>query len=179
MMDPRNTRWNRRQVLKRLAATSAALMLSGNAGATNPSPTLDGQGEIEIQISSVSEQTLRLSIVSVTKGEAGSIPFNGALVRTGWGTPITRLRSGALAQSIKVGNLTLGFSPDPFSVTVETAGGEALQTLTWDRQSGVVGFVTGNSPLLGLGEGGPQFDRRGSTDSMFPARGGYRTVPPG
>ena len=32
----------------------------------------------------------------------------------------------------------------------------------------------GASPLLGLGEGGPQFDRRGSTDRMVSGQGGYR-----
>jgi alpha-glucosidase/alpha-D-xyloside xylohydrolase len=34
--------------------------------------------------------------------------------------------------------------------------------------------MTGDSPLLGLGEGGPQFDRRGSTDRMHSGQGGYK-----
>ena len=37
-----------------------------------------------------------------------------------------------------------------------------------------MGFASGNSPLLGLGEGGPQFDRRGSTDPMIGGQGGYK-----
>ena len=35
-------------------------------------------------------------------------------------------------------------------------------------------FVTGSAPLLGLGEGGPQFDRRGSVDRMRSGQGGYQ-----
>jgi alpha-glucosidase/alpha-D-xyloside xylohydrolase len=35
-------------------------------------------------------------------------------------------------------------------------------------------FRLGDGPLLGLGEGGPQFDRRGSTDRMRSGQGGYQ-----
>ena len=69
--------------------------------------------------------------------------------------------------------MILRVSPDPLTFTVATAADETVQTLTWDRASGALSFVTGNAPLLGLGEGGPQFDRRGSTDSMISGQGGY------
>jgi len=35
-------------------------------------------------------------------------------------------------------------------------------------------FMLGQGPLLGLGEGGPQFDRKGSVDRMIIGQGGYR-----
>ena len=171
---PKNPRWNRREVLKQLAAASAALMLPGNGEAGTPSLRPVGLPDIEIQIASVSEHTLRLSILPVNNGEVGSIPFNGSLVRSSWSAPIAKLRGEAQAQTIKVGSLTLQFSPDPFAFAIATASDDTIQTLTWDRQSGVVSFITGNSPLLGLGEGGPQFDRRGSTDSMIAGQGGYK-----
>ena len=41
-------------------------------------------------------------------------------------------------------------------------------------QTGAMTFALGGSPLLGLGEGGPQFDRRGSTDGMRSGQGGYQ-----
>jgi alpha-glucosidase (family GH31 glycosyl hydrolase) len=166
-----NDRWNRRQVLKRLAAASAALMLPGRAA--NSSQRLD-RDDIEIQIASVSEHTLRLSILPVTRGKVGSIPINGSLVRAAWDPPVAKLRGDSQAQTVKLGSLVLHFSPDPLSFTVSSAGGETVQSLTWDRNSGVVGFTTGNVPLLGLGEGGPQFDRRGSIDSMISGQGGYK-----
>jgi alpha-glucosidase/alpha-D-xyloside xylohydrolase len=58
-------------------------------------------------------------------------------------------------------------------LTITTAKGDAIQRLEVDHVTGVVSFATGNSPLLGLGEGGPQFDRRGSTDRMVSGQGGY------
>jgi alpha-glucosidase (family GH31 glycosyl hydrolase) len=176
-----NDRWDRRQVLKRLAAASAALMLPRRTAAI-PYPRLVDQNnlagqnnnDVEIQIASASEQTLRLSIVPVKSDQVGSVPSNGSLVRTAWDPPIAKLRGGAQAQTIKLRSMTLKISPDPFSFTVATASGETVQTITWDRESGVVGFTTGKSPLLGLGEGGPQFDRRGSTDPMIGGQGGYK-----
>ena len=42
------------------------------------------------------------------------------------------------------------------------------------RQTGSFAFHLGDGPVLGLGEGGPQFDRRGSVDRMRSGQGGYR-----
>ena len=161
--------------MKRLAATSAAFILPAKGRSANCLSALAGPNDdIEIQVASVSEHTLRLSILPAKNGHAGSIPFNGSLVRTAWDPPIAKLHGGAQAQTIKLGSMTLKFSPDPLTFTLATASGETVQTLTWDRESGAVGFTTGNSPLLGLGEGGPQFDRRGSIDSMISGQGGYK-----
>ena len=168
-----NHRWNRRQVLKRLAAASAALMLPGKTAAI-PSSRLGGRNDFEIQIASVSEHTLRLSILPVKSDQADSVPFNGSLVRTAWGPAAAKLRANAPAHTIKLRSLTLQFSPDPLNFTIANPSGETVQTLTWNQETGVVGFASGNSPLLGLGEGGPQFDRRGSTDPMIGGQAGYK-----
>jgi alpha-glucosidase (family GH31 glycosyl hydrolase) len=167
-----NEQWNRRQVLKSMATASAALMLPGNAQPQLASPT--AEDNLEIQISSVSDRTLRLSIVPVKNGHADSIPFNGSLIKAAWDSPVTRLGIGTQPQVIKIGGLMLRLSPDPLTIAVVTANGETVQTLLWDRPTGAVGFTTGNSPLLGLGEGGPQFDRRGSVDRMISGQGGYK-----
>ena len=177
-----NDLWNRREVLKRLAAASAAFILPGGAAA-KPSQRLAGQDEdIEIHVASISEHTLRVSILPAKSSHASSIPFNGSLVRTAWNPPIAKLHGESQAQTIKLGSMTLNFSPDPIAFTITTASDETVQTLTWDRESGVVGFTPGTSPLLGLGEGGPQFDRRGSIDQPWETRsceGAARRLPPG
>jgi alpha-glucosidase (family GH31 glycosyl hydrolase) len=169
-----NQQWNRRQVLHRLVAVSTGLMLPSSPEAAKPFLGLTSQDDIEVQIASVRPHTFRLSILPVKNGRTISIPFNGSLVRSSWGAPITKLRGEAPAQTIKLGSLTLHVSARPLTFTVATVSGETIQTLTWDQETGVVGFVTGNSPLLGLGEGGPQFDRRGSTDSMISGQAGYK-----
>ena len=172
-----NQRWNRRQVLQRLVAVSTGLLLPANPEAAKPFLRLarqDDIDDIEVQIVSLSPHTFRLSILPVKNGQVSSIPFNGSLVRSSWPAPIAKLRGDASAQTIKLGSLALQVSAHPLTFTVVKAKGETVQTLMWDQQSGVVGFVAGDSPLLGLGEGGPQFDRRGSTDPMIGGQGGYK-----
>ena len=105
-----NDQWNRREILKQLAAASAALMLPAGATA-KPFERLAGQDGIEIQIASISERTLRLSIFPARNSDASSIPFNGALVRTAWDAPVAKLHIGSQAQTITIGNLALKFFP--------------------------------------------------------------------
>ncbi len=163
--------------MQRLVAVSTGLLLPANPEAAKPFLRLacqDDIDDIEVQIVSLSPHTFRLSILPVKNGQVSSIPFNGSLVRSSWPGPIAKLRGEASAQTIKLGSLALQVSAHPLTFTVVKAKGETVQTLIWDQQSGVVGFVTGDSPLLGLGEGGPQFDRRGSTDPMIGGQGGYK-----
>src|SRR6185369_5271690 len=35
-------------------------------------------------------------------------------------------------------------------------------------------FLLSTGPMLGLGEGGPQFDKKGTADAMINGQGGYR-----
>ncbi|MFZ0340356.1 MAG: glycoside hydrolase family 31 protein, partial [Terracidiphilus sp.] len=65
-------------------------------------------------------------------------------------------------------------APTPLTFTITTPDGPLIQQLTVDTETGIVSFASGDSPLLGLGEGGPQFDRRGSTDRMKSGQGGYQ-----
>ena len=163
--------------MHRLVAVSTGLLLPANPEPAKPFLRLarqDDIDDIEVQIVSLSPHTFRLSILPVKNGQVSSIPFNGSLVRSSWPAPIAKLRGDASAQTIKLGSLALKVSAHPLTFTVVKAKGETVQTLMWDQQSGVVGFVAGDSPLLGLGEGGPQFDRRGSTDPMIGGQGGYK-----
>lgn len=104
-------------------------------------------GEPQVEFTSVSPHTFRFSM---------------------------KLGGGAArAQTLKLGEQRVAFTPDPMAFTVETAKGERVQRVAIDRATGVISFATGASPILGLGEGGPQFDRRGSTDRMASGSGGY------
>ncbi len=80
----------------------------------------------------------------------------------------------------KCGALTVTISNHPLTVTVSKDRGRLVQSLVFDS-TGAIHFKTGNRPVLGLGEGGPnpargvnwrelpvQFDRRGAMDSMQP-----------
>jgi alpha-glucosidase (family GH31 glycosyl hydrolase) len=171
-------RWNRRQVLQQLAAASgAALLPTGKLPLTNElSPkerNSPASQDYEIQIAPVSAHTFRLSILPIENGAPAAIPSNGSLVRASWGALAAKLRGDVHAQTVPCGDFRIGISPDPLTFSIANAHDEAIQKLTVDPATGVVSFLTGDSPLLGLGEGGPQFDRRSSTDPMVSGQGGY------
>ena len=166
-------RWNRRRVLKHLAACSTGLVFPRTASAAS---TLlhESSSDREIHITSISEHTVRFSVLPVARGKTVAIPYDGSLVQTSWGEPTARLRSGSPAQELKTGRLRVHVSPSPITFAISTTNGHEIQKFEVERDGGAVSFAAGNSPLLGLGEGGPQFDRRGSIDQMISGQGGYR-----
>jgi len=168
----RNDQWSRRRVLKQLAATSAALALPTGTAAARVL-LADPASDREIQVASINEHTVRLTILPISNGQPAAVTSDGSLVQNSWGAPIARLKSNASAQTFKTGSLSVQVSADPISFAISTAKGEAIQRFTVDRDTGLVSFTTGDAPLLGLGEGGPQFDRRGSTDKMASGQGAY------
>jgi alpha-glucosidase (family GH31 glycosyl hydrolase) len=165
--------WNRRRVLKQLIAVAGTFALPAKRAFAN-SILGSAVPESEIQISSVSANTLRLSMRPVKDGKVSAIPMDGSLVQSSWGAPVATLQGDWQAQPVKAGNLTVHAAPHPLVFTIKNKMGETIQQLAVDRASGVVHFQTGRSPLLGLGEGGPQFDRRGSVDKMISGQGAYR-----
>lgn len=164
---------SRRQVLKH-AAGCAGWLLSGK-DTFRPTPhVFPAVGEdIEIQLSPVSAHTFRLSILPFRNGQPDVIPWNGTLLQKSWGPVIAKLTGKFGSETVRCGGLSIEVTGEPLSFLIQTAGGQRIQQLSVDRETGIVSFDTGNSPLLGLGEGGPQFDRRGSTDSMISGQGGY------
>ena len=73
----------------------------------------------------------------------------------------------------------IAVKPDPLTVVVTNAKGQAVQTLIF-ADDGTLHFALDDQPVLGMGEGGPrpapgnfrlqavQFDRRGAFDTMEP-----------
>ena len=166
-MDPH---WSRRDVLKGLVAASAAIILpSTEAGASEDAGTL--AHPVEIQVTSLSAHTFRLSLIPLSNGSVGSIPFDGSLVQQSWGDPVAKLRAEP-GHAIAVGTFRLKISFHPLTIAI--ANQHITQRLSWDDQTGVLSFLSGDSPLFGLGEGGAQFDRRGSVDLMKSGQGGYK-----
>ena len=172
-----NKQPDRRQILKGAAATCAALLLPARTEATEQALRIAGQS-VEIQIAPVSQHTARLTILPLTNslehGRAITVGGDGSLVQTSWGAAILKLRTSSAVRTVKTGNLIVKLSSDPVAFSIETLRGAVVQRLTVDRDTGAVSFITGDSPLLGLGEGGPQFDRRGSIDRMRSGQGGFQ-----
>jgi alpha-glucosidase (family GH31 glycosyl hydrolase) len=165
-------RWRRREILKQMALASTAILLPGEQSPVR-AVAPNAHRDFEIQITSLSAYTVRLSVVPIASGRPMTIPTNGSLVHTAWGPPVVTLRGEVRAQTVKCGKLSVSISPDPLTFTFTNAKDEMVQRLTVDQTIGAVSFASGDSPVLGLGEGGPQFDRRGSIDPMISGQGGY------
>jgi alpha-glucosidase/alpha-D-xyloside xylohydrolase len=74
-------------------------------------------------------------------------------------------------------NLAVHLTTQPLAIAIQEEDGRVVQHLRVDEQKARVAFNLGNivdAPILGLGEGGPQFDRRGNVDQMRSGQGGYR-----
>jgi alpha-glucosidase (family GH31 glycosyl hydrolase) len=166
-------RWNRRDVLKGLAAASTAIIIRPKLSAMQESGGTVGR-PVEIQVAPVSPHTFRLTLFALgTGGSLGSIPSNGSLAQESWAAPVAKVQKES-EQTIAVGNARLKISFHPVKITITNEASALIQQLAWDDSTGALSFLSGNSPLLGLGEGGPQFDRRGSVDLMRNGQGGYK-----
>src|SRR2546421_6355637 len=170
---PMSEQHSRRQVLQGMGAACATFLLERKISPAVPNLRVAG-ADAEIQVASVSAHTVRLTVLPIDEGKLADVATNGSLVRSSWGMPIIKVREEKGPQTVKSGDLDIRISTDPLMFTIETAKGERIQQFTVDKETGLVSFPTGNSPLLGLGEGGQQFDRRGSTDRMRSGQGGYR-----
>ena len=166
-------RYDRRDILKGAGAICARSFLwTPSMDAEQPNLQVTGRN-VEVQISPVSPHTFRLSVLPIEGGQPQPVKGNGSLSQASWGAPLARLTVTEREHSVKVGVVNVKLSANPLKVIVEGAKGEVIQQLTIDSEIGAVSFLLENFALLGLGEGGPQFNRRGSTDSMRSGQGGY------
>jgi len=167
-----NPPWKRRDVLKGLVAAYSATVFPAKPAAAREDVRARAE-QVELQVTVVSPHTFRLSLLPVNNGSVGPIPFDGSLVQKSWGTPVARLRTEP-GHTLAVGNVRLKISFHPLSVTVVNQHGDVIQQFAWEETAGVLSFLSGSSPLLGLGEGGRQFSRRGAIDLMRSGQGGYQ-----
>jgi alpha-glucosidase (family GH31 glycosyl hydrolase) len=164
--------WNRRDVLKGLLAASTGMIIPHQGAAAHDAASASGR-QVEIQVTPVSACTFRLSILPVNEGSIAEILGDGSLVKQSWGAPAAKLRTEP-TNPISIGRLRLKVSFHPVGIGIANEHGDVIQQFAWDENTGVFSFLTGNSPLLGLGEGGSQFDRHGSMDSMRSGQGAYK-----
>lgn len=157
-------------MMQRLGAAGAAFLPARDSHAAAAALRIAGK-EVEIQFTAVSPRTIRITIQPIAA--QANIPDDGTLLPAALPAPTAKLRGPARAQSIKLGELRVKFTPDPLTITIATAKGETVQQIHIDPQTAVVSFTTGDAPILGLGEGGPQFDRRGQTERMMSGSSGY------
>jgi alpha-glucosidase/alpha-D-xyloside xylohydrolase len=164
--------WSRRELLKQLAAMSATIVLPSKTLSEPAAKPVDSS--LELQVATVSAHTVRLTVFASNGGKVSPLESDGSLVRESW-APLVVVRQGSPTnRTIESGKLRIRTSLDPLSIAIAGTNEVLLQAFSIDHNSGEVSFATGDAPLLGLGEGGPQFDRRGSVDKMIGGQGGYK-----
>lgn len=145
------------------------LFLSPTLQVEAAEPLQFGGAPCELRISQVSEHTIHLQLFPLdTNGQplpslpsTDLVPFKSAEKFRG-----RRLSS---EKSVRAGAFRILVRSDPLSISLRTSSGRLVQQLTFDTSnSGTnsVSFHT-DAPVFGLGEGGPQFDRRGSLFRMI------------
>jgi alpha-glucosidase len=164
---------SRRDAIKQLGAASAAAALGPHIfRGLADGITIAGQ-RVEIEIASVSAVTVRITVRPIQDGKLVPVPATGELIEQSPGRPVAHGRQSAPLKRVRAGDLVVKFHEGPPTIVVETAAGSLVQRLTFDTVAPDMSFVLPSGPLLGLGEGGPQFDRKGSTDKMIIGQGGY------
>ena len=128
---------------------------------------------VELAFTTVSPRTVRITVQPVIDGKLQPVPSDGALVKEDWGAPGARLRSLGAPRKVTSGELALNISTDA-TIRIQVSGGRIVQELKFHSTNSSITFRVGDGPILGLGQGGPQFDRRGQLDRMVSGQGGYK-----
>ena len=156
----------RRQALKQIGAASAGLALGGGIVRGQSGDIIVAGQPVEIAVSEVTEVTVRITVRPIQNGIAAPVPVTGALVKDEFGASLVRGRTSTALSSVRAGELFVRFTASPPTIHIETSARREVQRFTLDPVAPGVSFLLGDGPLLGLGEGGAGFDRKGTTDQM-------------
>jgi alpha-glucosidase (family GH31 glycosyl hydrolase) len=163
----------RRRALQGVSVAVADVMLTpDSAFSSEPEIRIAGR-PVEIALTAIGLEIVRLTARPIENGQPLPIPTDGALVKEDWGKPIARLRNLAASRVVQCGGQVVRFSTPGLKIRVEGKGGRLIQELKCEPDSEEITFEIGDAPVFGLGQGGPQFDRRGKLDRMRSGQGGY------
>jgi alpha-glucosidase/alpha-D-xyloside xylohydrolase len=164
----------RREALRQLGSAGAGVALGGGLFRGQAGDITIAGKAVEIAVSSLSPATVRIVVSPIDAGRPAPVPVDGALAQPGAARQIGAARTSDAFKPIRAGNLTVRFTAQPPTILVDAAGGAQVQRLTLDSLAPGMSFLLPKGPLLGLGQGGPQFDRKGSADRMRSGQGGYQ-----
>ena len=153
-----------------LRALSRRKLLFGIAGAAAAQAQ---DAPFEISLTPITRSTARITIHPIENGTPRPVPLTGALIDKNWPQPAARIRTLPAPRSVACGDLTIKLSDHPLTLRVEAKPARTVQELKIDPATGNVSFPLGDGHVFGLGQGGPQFDRKGQLDRMGSGQAGY------
>ncbi|HET7216914.1 MAG TPA: TIM-barrel domain-containing protein, partial [Vicinamibacterales bacterium] len=167
-------RMTRRDAVRRLTTAGAAVALGGGIIRGQGAPITIGGRPVEIVVDALSAETVRIRVMPIDGSQTLAIPVDGSLVQAESGRRAGARRDASSVTAIRAGALTVRVTPQPPALDIVSAAGATVQRLSFEPQGSEVRFLLPKGPLLGLGQGGPQFDRKGQTDRMRNGQGGYQ-----
>jgi alpha-glucosidase/alpha-D-xyloside xylohydrolase len=167
----------RRDALKTIGAAGAGALLARESvlfGQTGD--IVIGGRPVQVAVNGTLSQTsatLRFTVQPIIDGRPVGVPNDGAIAFQS--DAVTMPQTRAEAVRIPAGPFAgVRMTPDPPTFHIETKDGTLVQRLIFDATGNTIKFLLPKGPLLGFGEGGPQFDRKGSTYTNRSGQGGYR-----
>ena len=158
----------RRETLKLIGSAAAAGLLRPTWVLASDDDVLIGGRAVEIKVTPISRYSARITL-SQRGAASTALAADGALAPQF----VSREKAGTYTVAV-ADHLRVKTSRESLTFEVSRPDGGLVQRLAIDQQTGAVTFPLGGAPVLGMGEGGPQFDRRGSADRMRSGQGGYR-----
>src|SRR5688572_17235209 len=148
---------------RRAAPMLLAAWLLVRAAAHAETVRLHG-GAAELSIGAMSERTARIVIAPLdAEGKPRPAPPSTVLV-PGEPRSVFLRRDVDAPEVVSLGKLRVEVKPGPLTISIRGPSGRVVQELVLS-DDGKVGFRAG-APILGMGEGAKQFDRRGALYSM-------------
>jgi alpha-glucosidase (family GH31 glycosyl hydrolase) len=161
----------RRNVLKLLGAGAAATWIGRPLLlATDQDVRIAGK-LTRISVLPLGEHSIRITISEQANGAVDPALDDGVIIPTAASASETKAQR---TQNSAGNSLQVHVTQSPLTIQIENRAHRTIQLLKIDEQIGSVNFQLGTGPILGMGEGGPQFDRRGNADRMRSGQGGYR-----
>jgi alpha-glucosidase/alpha-D-xyloside xylohydrolase len=156
--------FSRRSVLGGMALEAANLLFFRNVGAAEIFGVAQGVPAVGnthlLTVVAVSGKTVRLRVIQ--QGKQGPAEEVGVVPRK-WPEPLAVDASGVAAWA----GYKVHLEERPWRMTIVDAGGKTRQEIRLEPSTGTIGFLSGEGPLFGLGEGGHPLNRRGTKDAML------------
>ncbi len=124
----------------------------------------DGQSS-ELVLSEISERTVRVNLTGFDENGKPPHPPESTILVPFPSAEKFRARELSGDKKLRIGKLRVVVKAAPLTVSVFRADGKLVQELTFDATNSTVQFQT-HGPVLGMGEGEHQFDRRGEQYRM-------------
>lgn len=162
----------RRDALQLIGMGAAASMTADPLLAVVRGARIAGR-DVQVQVAPVSRHTVRVTIGERGMTASGKVPMDGSLMPSE-AAAAQRGGAGVSVSRRTATDLKVHVDEEPLRIRVEAPGGRIVQQLRVNPDTGALNFALGDAPVLAMGQGGPQFDRRGNADRMRSGQGGFR-----